>query len=245
MEGPRHSPTFFERLLIERNEERADPAARANGLKRPWLILNVCQKMNTLALIISVLLLAGSAAPLNQRTSMHYAEAGAAAQQRNDWPSARMNWSRAVGNAEMAGAPPRVLATMYYEYGRSLGAVCEFGEAETYLQKALKIDQQTGGDFFLDLTELARLNFDQQKFSGAVVYFDQLVPALDAKHAEEGAPAALIDILSEYADCLRKLNREEEAKKADDRAASIRAKNSNLHSITERTPYGKYPEKKG
>ena len=95
----------------------------------------------------------------------------------------------------------------------------------------------------MDLTELARLNYDQHKFSEAAAYYKQDIAVLDRKNAEVDAPAAFVDILTEYADCLRKTSREDEARKVEERVVGIKAKNSELHSTTERTPYGKYPSK--
>jgi tetratricopeptide (TPR) repeat protein len=183
----------------------------------------------------------GETAKFSNRQS--YANAGRAAQGRDDWAGARMYWSRAVAAAESAHVPPAQLAVYDYEYGRSLGAVGAFADAEIYLKKALKLDQENGGDCFMDLTELARLNYDQHKFAGAAAYYEQDIVVLDLKNTETSSPAAFVDLLTEYADCLRQTGREAEARKAEDRIARIKANNPVLHSNTDRTPYGKYPPK--
>jgi tetratricopeptide (TPR) repeat protein len=148
-----------------------------------------------------------------------------------------------VAAAESAHLPPAQLAVYDYEYGRSLGAVCAFADASTYLKKALELDRDNGGDYFLDLGELARLNYDQGKFAEAAAYYEQDIAVLDPKDFEAKAPAAFVDLLTEYADCLRQTGREAEARKAEERIARIKAANPVLHSITDRTPYGKYPSK--
>lgn len=170
-----------------------------------------------------------------------FRDAGVAAQKRNDWKAAKVYWWRALIDSESAGAKPTVLAVDSYEYGRSLGVLGEFEAAEVYLKKALKLDRETGGQVNYDLTELARLNYDQGKFAEAIPYFEENIPLMDASGAEANAPAGFVEILAEYADCLKRVARESEAKKIDERIAGIRAKHPVLRSITERTPYGKNP----
>ncbi len=182
--------------------------------------------------------------PAKTQAQQSYANAGHAAQGRNDWGAARLYWSRAVSATEYACLPPAQLAVFYYEYGRSLGAVCEFAEADSYLKKAMKLDQDSGGDYFTDLTELARLNYDQGKFGEAAAFYELDVAALDRKNAEVTAPAAFLDLLREFSDCLKKTGHDEEAKAIDARIAQVAAEHPGLHSITERTPYGKYPPRK-
>jgi tetratricopeptide (TPR) repeat protein len=185
----------------------------------------------------------GETAKTNNRQS--YANAGRAAQRRNDWAAARMYWSRALLAAESAHLPPTHLVTYYYEYGRSLGAVAEFTGAETNLKTALQLDRDNNGNYFLDLSELARLNYDQHKFAEAAVFYGQDVAALESAKMDETAPAGFVELLFEYADCLRQIGQADAAGKIEARIAVIKAKHPILHSATDRTPYGKYPPKQG
>lgn len=172
-----------------------------------------------------------------------YSRAGHAAQARNDWTAARMYWSRALRAAESAHLPPTYLVIYYYEYGRSLGAVAEFTDAETNLKKALQLDRDNNGNYFLDLSELARLNYDQRKFAEAAVFYEQDVAAIESAKADETSPAGFVELLVEYADCLKQIGQADAAGKIDARIAVIKAKHPVLHSVTDRTPYGKYPPK--
>ncbi|MBC7368704.1 MAG: hypothetical protein H7343_18165 [Undibacterium sp.] len=171
-----------------------------------------------------------------------YFTAGQAAQKRGDWSVARKIWLAAVKNAESSAAPSEAIAPLYYEYGRTLGVLGAFDEAQAYLEKALAIERTgSGRPFVMDLNELARLNYDQGKFSAARIYFAEAVVALEARQAETHVSADYIEILTEYADCLRKLNRIDEAKTTEARIGVTRASHPKLDSITERTPYGKFP----
>lgn len=182
---------------------------------------------------------AGETAKTNNRQS--YENAGRAAQQRNDWAAAKMYWSRALRAAESAHLPPTHLSIYYYECGRSLGAVAEFADAEISLKKALQLDRDNNGDYFLDLSELARLNYDQHKFAEAAAFYEQDVTALKSAKMDETAPAGFVDLLVEYSDCLKQIGKTDAVGKIEAQIAVIKAQHPVLRSATDRTPYGKYP----
>lgn len=49
------------------------------------------------------------------------------------------------------------LAVLWYEYGRTYGAVCDWAQAERGLARALDLDRQASGPVHMDLYETARL----------------------------------------------------------------------------------------
>lgn len=169
-----------------------------------------------------------------------YASAAHALIAKNNWGAACVAMSRAVQEAEERGFGPKTLVTLDYEYGRCLGVTGKFADAETYLLKALALDKQTGGPFYMDLTELARLNYDQAKFPEAIAYFEQDLLEMDRQGLADSASAAFIDILGEYGVALRKTGHEFEAGTMDARIKTIRAAHPVLVSHTDRTPYGNY-----
>ena len=169
-----------------------------------------------------------------------YASAARALIAKNNWRAARVAMARAVTEAEARGLGPKTLVTLYYEYGRCLGVTGKFTDAEACLLKALALDKQTGGPFYMDLTELARLNYDQGKYPQANACFEQALQEMVRLGLADDAPAAFIDILSEYGVALRKTGNEFESGTMDARIKAIRAAHPVLVSQTERTPYGKY-----
>ncbi|MBW8780908.1 MAG: tetratricopeptide repeat protein [Verrucomicrobia bacterium] len=169
-----------------------------------------------------------------------YASAAHALIAKNNWGAARGAMFRAVNEAELLGLSPKTLVTLHYEYGRCLGVTGKFDDAETHLLKALAFDKQLGGPFYMDLTELARLNYDQGKYPEANIYFEQDIQAMDHLGLADDSPAASIDILSEYGVSLRKTGREFEAGAMDARIKTIRQAHPILVSHTDRTPYGRY-----
>lgn len=169
-----------------------------------------------------------------------YASAAHALIAKNNWRAACVAMSRAVKEAEERGLGPKTLVTLDYEYGRCLGVTGKFADAETCLLKALALDKQTGGPFYMDLTELARLNYDQAKYPEANAYFEQDLLEMDRQGLADSAPAGFIDVLGEYSVALRKTGHEFEAGTVDARIKAIRAAHPVLVSHTDRTPYGKY-----
>lgn len=193
-----------------------------------------------MTILLPVVVLTGCASAISERVATDYTQVGAAAEARGDWDTARRAFARAVMNADEAGLPLARRATVHYEYGRSLGVTCFFDQSEHELNVAYDLDRQTGQPLFLSLVELARLNLDQGKFVPAAAYFERAMPALDAVNAADKAPIAYAGILDEYARALTGAGRSQEARKPAERAASIRAGRPSGHSITDRTPYGKF-----
>lgn len=81
-----------------------------------------------------------------------------------DWVDARQHLAQALASAQAEGTDPSSLATIYFEYGRALGAACSFDEAEQYLLRAMELEQQASGPVQRPILELTRLHYDQQKF---------------------------------------------------------------------------------
>ena len=52
---------------------------------------------------------------------------------------------RALTNAILGHAPDKNLATLYYEYGRTSGAICDYKEAQRGLEAALELDKKLVG----------------------------------------------------------------------------------------------------
>ena len=170
-----------------------------------------------------------------------YNYAAMEAEKRNDWKYARVCCSRAVRYAEAEDVSKKTLAVDYYEYGRSLGVLSNFNEAELYLKKALALDQEEGGQTFLDLSELARLNYAQKRFPEAIGYYESDINALKAIRADEKSPGGFTDLLIEYAHSLREVGRASDSANVEAEIAKLKARHPDMHSGTDITPYGAYP----
>ena len=175
---------------------------------------------------------------LNRANAARFEDAGAAAQARGDWVAAADYFQRASVNAR--SGPKEQQAVYLYEYGRSLGATCQFAYAEEALLEAARLDEETGGPLHMDKVELGRLNLDQGLHAAARHYFEQALPLLEAKASEREAPAGFADFLDEYAAVLRATGDPGKAARVADRARALRAANPHGKSLTDRTPYGKH-----
>ena len=195
-------------------------------------LISIC----TLALLIVSSSISSN--PINRKSAQTQATAAIKAQELGDWDAARKNWAKAVKNAELGKLDDKTLAVFYYEYGRALGVTCFFSEAESYLLKSKKLDEETTGEDYLSLSELARLNLDQNNYKQAKDYFETLFPKLDKVNASKEAPIAYADLLEEFHVVLFELGMRAKAKEVLRRANVLRSKYPGYRSITERTPYG-------
>lgn len=184
--------------------------------------------------------LAGCASEIQKRTSDNYTLVGMQAQARGDWDTARRAYARAVVNGEQAKLPAKNLAIRTYEYGRALGVTCFFDLAESELNSAYELDKQAGQPLYLSLTELGRLTLDQKKYQRSAGYFERALKELDLANVQQKSPIGYSDILDEYAQALAGIDKPAEAASIKKRASEIKQKNSDRHSITDRTPYGKF-----
>lgn len=167
-----------------------------------------------------------------------YGQAGHAAQKRGDWEAARgyfrhclQIWDELEGKAEAR-------AFFLYEYGRSVGVLGQFAEAEGFLKQALTLDQQTKGAVRMDLGELALLNLSQNKYAEATTYFDALFKLIDSDAQNNVIPAERLYMLHAYADCLAKVGRLDDAVAIRARAEEILTAHPGLQPKADWTPYG-------
>lgn len=156
------------------------------------------------------------------------------------WSTAETHYGKALVQAESEEASENVLAILNYQYGRALGVTCSFKKSEHYLLKALELDEKNNGETFKDLTELARLHYDQENYPKAISYFEKSISLLDQIDADDKAPIAYSDILLEYSEALHHTGNTSKAEDLKNKAMEIRNKHPEGHSNTERTPYGKY-----
>jgi tetratricopeptide (TPR) repeat protein len=169
---------------------------------------------------------------------------GANFERLNQWTSAREEFKAAMETLNQFKDPDLLMVTLEYEYGRSLGVTGHFKEAEVWLKLARDGDEHLNAPTYMDLTELARLNLDQGKYAAALPYFEQLFQELDRIGAPESTPAAYCDLLKEYADALDGVGKSQEADMKRQDIEDVKAKHPFRRSMTDRTPYGKYPDLK-
>ena len=199
-----------------------------------------------LAFVTSLLalLLSACANPINLKTASIYANNCRELQAQNEWWKARQACGRAAVNGKVGGAPDKSMAVLWYEYGRSAGAICEYGEAQKVLDEALRLDQASGGPVYMSLLELARLNAAQSKHAEAAGYYERFFAAVPMDVAEQGDPIALAEALEEQADAYPQIGKADAAKAKADRAKELRAANPDKTSNTDHTPYGKFCDQK-
>lgn len=149
-----------------------------------------------------------------------------------------------MANAELGRVPEKDIAPLWYEYGRTSGAICDYQEARRGLEKALEIDTRYWGPTFMALLELARLHYDQGRFQEAIVLYDRFSAAVPTDRAVIEDPIGYAEALKEYAEALKQTGSESKARELASKAFQLENANSNRVSRTDRTPYGKFCDQK-
>jgi tetratricopeptide (TPR) repeat protein len=194
--------------------------------------------------LAAAFLAAGCAQGLDSRTAAEHARSCDGWQMHNEWGKARLNCSRAALNADHGGAPEQARAALWYEYGRTSGAVCDYAEAKRGLDTALELDGKSGGPVFATLLELARLHLDQGKFKEASEYFQRFESAVPRERALKADPVGYAETMEEFATASERSGEPQRAKDLRSRARELRTANPSQSSKADRTPYGKYCHQK-
>jgi tetratricopeptide (TPR) repeat protein len=149
-----------------------------------------------------------------------------------------MYFARAITNAELAGAPEKGLAVLWYEYGRSSGVICDWEESEKGLNMAFELDSRTGGPDYMALYELARMNHDREMYPEAIEYFQRAYSKIQEDQADTKDPIGYADFLDEFAYLLEHTGQNDMVPQLSARSERIRAAFKGKDSHTEKTPYG-------
>jgi tetratricopeptide (TPR) repeat protein len=194
-------------------------------------------------IIATALTLVSCANPINLRTAHNYAQGCVGFQHQGEWWKARQACGRAAINAELGGAEPQAIASLWYEYGRTSGVICDYPEAKKALEKSLQSDKENNGPIIMDYFELARLHFDQKLYKDASAYYQSGVAATPKETIAQD-PIGYAEVLDEYGEALQQIGNAKESEKVIAESKQLRSSNPNVKSLTKRTPYGKFCDQK-
>jgi hypothetical protein len=201
--------------------------------------------MKNITILLGVAALATTCAnDINLRTASHYAQGCQGFQAQNERWKAQTNCGRAATNADLGRAPDRARAALWYEYGRTSGAICDYVEGKRGLNTALSLDEKVDGPAFMSLLELGRLHLDQAKYKEAAEYFQRFDAVLPQEVALKEDPIGYADVLEEYARASEQSGDALKATALRVRSQEIRKANPLKSSNTDRTTYGKYCDQK-
>lgn len=166
----------------------------------------------------------------------HFAEGCAETSANKDWNVAHRNWSIMAAFTAKVESSSVDTSHVLFEYGRSLGVLCEFQEAERILRQAQQLFVSHNGPTHLVLIELARLNLAQKKYLSALSYLDEIFKHIANGTLSEIEPGWHEDIVDEYAAALTAVGRDEQA---IEKRKLMPVRDPNIrHESGYRTPYG-------
>ena len=166
-----------------------------------------------------------------------YLERANAAKSRGDWESAASQFAQAINHPDLPG-DGATRSAVNLEYGRAIGVLCHYDEAEKYLLRAKALAGTSGSTLIAALYELGAISVAQKKFAGAVGYFAELVPMID--RAPRTAPPSLVvaDAYEKFAVALAATGQPEEAERRRREAGRIREAGPKAVPPGTITPYG-------
>lgn len=136
-----------------------------------------------------------------------------AAIRRGDWESAASQFAQAINHPDL----PRDAITrsaMHLGYGRALGVLCHFDEAEKYLLRAKDIaasDDKAGSATIDALRELGAINVARKKYAAAIEYYLPFVAAIEREPRTKLPPWQTTDAFEKLAIALAATGKPDEA----------------------------------
>ncbi|MBL8521751.1 MAG: hypothetical protein JNK75_13930 [Betaproteobacteria bacterium] len=126
-----------------------------------------------------------------------YLERAQKARQRGDWQDVAVNVAEAINHPDRPRKPGE-WSDLNLDYGRAMGVLCQFNEAQMFLQRGLDIAQRGQASTARALYELGSLAAAEQKHALAAMHLTALL------HAPAKADLAQLSAL-QWADARRKL----------------------------------------
>ena len=196
-----------------------------------------------LFLVVSATAIADTSYREMSRQSYAQAERALAA---GDLPAAKAGYTSALLNARLAGdLPLGAEAALAEKLARVLGNLCERGDAEkTFLEAVSAAERSSGArpaSTFPLRIELAQLAYDTDQFEKATRYFESAFAVGETLLAEK-QPAAMAQLIDDYAVALDKSGRAAEAAKARQKASSLREKGGESSVVKSKNDYVPYPK---
>ncbi|MEQ1519106.1 MAG: hypothetical protein ABL931_21715, partial [Usitatibacteraceae bacterium] len=106
-----------------------------------------------------------------------YLQRATAARNRGDWESVASQIAQALNHSDLPKSGSERSA-VHVEYGRAMGVLCDYAEAEKYLQLGKEIAEKAGGPPSIALYELGAVSVAQKKYQAAAQYFAQFETAV-------------------------------------------------------------------
>jgi len=164
------------------------------------------------------------------------------AKQQGDWRKNQKFLGHALIEADIHGAGPHKMATLWYEYGMATGVICSWHPAEVAFKKTLKLDTNLNGPTYRALYELAKMNVHRENYPKALDYFEQAYVAFDFKKNRTKDMSLFANFLEEFSQTLQQVEQVDKAEKLRRRAQEIRHTIKDTKIEKRNTPYGKFCE---
>ena len=165
-----------------------------------------------------------------------YMQRAEAARKRGDWESVASQTAQAINHPDLPRAAA-IRSSVYLEYGRAMGVLCHYGEAEKYLLLAREIASKGNSSTFPALIELGALSVAQKKYPVAAAYYSELMPMIERESRVKTSASVVADAYEKYAIALAATGKTEEAESRRREVVRIRETSPKAQPVAI-TPYG-------
>lgn len=181
--------------------------------------------------ITIIVTLSGCVSDIHRKEANIHYEAALQFEFKKDFLSARDQYGKALVAARLAGADQAAISMLTYNYGRMVGYNCNYDEAEKLLIESVQLEKTLNSLDTKNLTkrwsELARLTFDQQKYTESANWFSQALPELERFDLPKDDPVGFAQYLEDYSKALEKSGNSSQASELRARAFKLRSDNPN------------------
>jgi tetratricopeptide (TPR) repeat protein len=190
--------------------------------------------------IITALLISTSCVnPLNVITAERYYQNGTDLANQNKWGKARIAYGRALTNVEWGNLPDKTKALYSFNFGRASGVLCDWDNAEKYLEQALTIYSKTEPQLHYELIALAQMNQARGDYKKASEYYSKTIEDVKKHNVDKQMPMAFADTLLKYSEVESKLGNTEKSLQIKNQANVILNNNPDK-KLPPAAPYGKF-----
>jgi tetratricopeptide (TPR) repeat protein len=193
-------------------------------------------------IVVTIILLAGCAAPINQYNAERYHQWGSEAEFAGNYQLAEQNYEKALLNSRLGHSPKAGISMAAYNLGRIKAMLCKFGEAEKLLLEALTLQEQVSGResglATMRLFELARVYDASAKYSESIKNYEEAIKNVRALGIENSDPIGFAMVLHDYASVLGKAKRENESIHVKKEAEGLWSRNPGRQAGFMPTRYG-------
>jgi len=195
--------------------------------------------IRSIQIILLALLGVSCVNPLNVMTAERYFKNGKILASQSKWDEARISYGRALTNIEWGNLPDKSKALYSFYFGNASGVLCDWANAEKYLEQALNIYSKTEPQLHYELIALAQMNHARGNYTKASEYYSKTITEVKKHNIDKQMPMAFADTLLKLSEVESKLGNNKKSLLLKNQGTEI-INNNPDKKLPAGSPYGKF-----